>query len=265
MPCPNNGGINKAMLLLACDLDNTLIHKKYTPGDICIEYAEGKEKNFMSVTVCKALEHLDERICLVPVTGRSLAQYKRIDFFEKHVPQYAITSCGGILLRQGEIDRLWQMETEAIIQESAAPMRSMLNRLMIHPYISFVKMVDDIFIVAQSDKPYEVMNLLLEIAGTTIEVFNDNDRIYVIPRAINKGIALQKLRNQLDVEYVISAGDSVVDIPMLRVADIALVPTQSIADMIPAHHSIYPCYDQENDFADFIVKYACLAGDKHRT
>jgi HAD superfamily hydrolase (TIGR01484 family) len=245
------------MLLLACDLDNTLIHKKYIQGDICIEYAEGKEKNFMPATAYKALEHLDERICLVPVTGRSLAQYKRINFFEEHVPQYAITSCGGILLRQGEIDTRWQMETQAIIHESAAAMQIMLNALMIHPYISFVKMVDDIFIVAQSDNPHEVMNILSENAGATIEIYSDKDRIYVMPRAINKGIAIQKLRKQLDVEYVIGAGDSVVDIPMLRVADIALVPTQRIALMIPDQHSIYPCPYQKTDFADFILTYAC--------
>jgi hypothetical protein len=65
------------MILLACDLDNTLIHghSRAVEGDICVEYIIGKENSFMSQQSFSLYIKLDSNICFVPVTARSIEQF----------------------------------------------------------------------------------------------------------------------------------------------------------------------------------------------
>ena len=51
-------------------------------------------------------------------------------------------------------------------------------------------------------------------------------KVYIVPRQLNKGSALLRLKKRLGAELVIAAGDSGFDIPMLNQADFALAPAE---------------------------------------
>ena len=67
-------------ILLACDLDNTLIYsyKHRVPGDSCVEWLDGQEQSFMTERTQALLRQLPANVRLVPVTTRSKEQYQRI-------------------------------------------------------------------------------------------------------------------------------------------------------------------------------------------
>ena len=98
-----------AKIILACDLDNTLIYsyKHRTPEDICVEWLEGQEQSFMTAQTIRLLPRLARRLLLLPVTTRSQAQYQRL-VWPQGSPEWAITTNGGLLLHKGEVDTEWR-------------------------------------------------------------------------------------------------------------------------------------------------------------
>ncbi|MDR2247292.1 MAG: hypothetical protein LBE17_11595 [Treponema sp.] len=225
------------MILLACDLDNTLVHSQEYPGDICVEYKNGKPHAFMSPGVCRRLEELDPEICFVPVTGRSAEQYRRIRHFRTRVPPYALTSCGGVLLKAGKRDTLWQKAFHPLFAQTSEVMRLCLDQLLSQMLprgdVSWAKWVDRVFIVSQSPDVRGAVSLLSAQAySSALDFFMEADRLYVFPRGFNKGSAVDMLRRRLRPESLICAGDGLLDLPMLCAADIALVPDECMARQV---------------------------------
>jgi HAD superfamily hydrolase (TIGR01484 family) len=257
------------VILLACDLDNTLLHSPERPGDICAECKDGEAYTFMSSTVYQGLEELAPDIRLVPVTGRSVDQYRRIHYFTSRVPAYALTSCGGVLFRDGKQDMLWQAAFYPQVQKALKAMELCLNQLRARPDVSFAKWVDNTFIAAQSPDPQGIVSLLSQEADTSVvEVFREDERLYIFPQGLNKGSALNLLRREVQPELLICAGDSELDIPMLSIADIALVPNERLARQVkesPEFQGQLYCAGQDRannpiDFAEYIVTFAVKRG-----
>ncbi|MDR1352189.1 MAG: hypothetical protein LBK05_02810 [Treponema sp.] len=217
-----------AVILLACDLDDTLIHAQESPGDICVEYKDGKAHAFMPGDVYRKLGELDQDICLVPVTGKSAAQYQRIHYFASRIPPYALASCGGVLFRAGKRDPLWEEAFRLRFGGASEAMRlcldEMVSRLLPRGDISWAKWVDRIFIAARSPAACGLASFLSARAfGPALDFFAEADRLYAFPKGFSKGSALETLRRQLKPELLVCAGDGILDLPMLRAADIALV------------------------------------------
>ena len=86
-------------ILLACDLDNTLIHsyRHKKDNDICIETINDKQQGFISPHTYEFIKNIPENITLIPVTTRSIEQYMRIQW--KKAPEYALVANGTILLK----------------------------------------------------------------------------------------------------------------------------------------------------------------------
>jgi hydroxymethylpyrimidine pyrophosphatase-like HAD family hydrolase len=245
------------MILLACDLDNTLIHRHAGAEDVCVEYIDGKAHSFMSRNAYTMLESLDQRICLVPSTARSLAQYKRVTLFLRNIPQYAITSCGGTLLRKGIIDKVWQAGITGIVQAVSPEMTAVLDLLRSIPQAGYVKVVDNTFIFALSTVSDTIIQSPCFAAYTgKLSFINHNKKIYVIPYHIDKGAALDVIRSEVDACTLIAAGDSVLDIPLLNRADYALVPSADLAAQLTSPRiSIKP---DKSDFAAWILSTVIL-------
>jgi hydroxymethylpyrimidine pyrophosphatase-like HAD family hydrolase len=254
------------VILFACDLDNTLIHTQKRPGDICVERKDGEEHAFMSPGVYRGLEELEPGICFVPVTGKSAAQYRRIHYFTAHIPPYALASCGGVLFRGGERDPLWEEAFYPQIREASETMRRCLSQLLPRRDVSWAKWVDRVFIAAQSADPQGVASRLSQEAGSAaVEFFTEDSRLYIFPRGFNKGSAVNMLRLLVQPEILVCAGDSRLDLPMLRAADIALVPGESLARQLrdsPGFRGKLYCPERQTaggasaDFADYIIAFA---------
>ncbi|MDR2784781.1 MAG: hypothetical protein LBB83_02585 [Treponema sp.] len=222
------------MILLACDLDNTLIHYEKYPGDICVGYKNRKAHLFMPSNVYRCLEELDPEICLVPITGKSADQYRRIRYFRTRVPPCALTSCGGVLFRAGKRDPLWREAFHPLFAQASGAMRLCLNQLLSQLLprgdVSWAKWVDRVFIASQSPDARGIVSLLSGQAySSALEFFAEADRLYVFPRGFNKGTAVNMLRRRLQPELLICAGDGLLDLSMLCAADIALVPNECLA------------------------------------
>lgn len=214
-------------ILFASDLDNTLLfsHRNRRDTDRCVERLEGKEQGFCTPRTLELLPAVREKTLFIPVTTRSAAQYRRIQWPENCAPRYAVAANGGVLLDGEGVDPLWQARTEAL----AAPWRGELEELRVRvegiPIPKRCRMVDEVYLFAACGSGEEAEALAAPFLGkTALDVAVSGRKVYFFPPPINKGAALERLRERFLPERTVCAGDSVIDLPMLRAADLAVVP-----------------------------------------
>lgn len=216
------------MVIFASDIDNTLIHsyKRVSKDGICVEVKEGKELAYMSYYSYKLLQEINKKITFILITTRSIEQYRRLSILNNKVPKFALTTNGGVLLVDNVIDNDWYRETKKIIKDSSSEIQKSkdilkedINRC------SPVLFMDDLYVMTKSNDPQTIIaKFKEELDLTKIIIHRHRDKIFVIPRQLNKGIALQRLKKTINYKKVICAGDSILDIPMLDMADIAIYP-----------------------------------------
>ena len=85
---------------------------------------------------------------------------------------------------------------------------------------------------------------------------------YFLPPGIHKGAALLRLKKRLGADFTICAGDSEPDIPMLKAADLAIVPSGRLAGLVGGG-SVAVCGEGEN-FAEFVLETAIEAVRERR-
>lgn len=205
-------------MLFASDLDNTLIHsyRVAEAGDICVETRDGKKLSFMSPKSRGILKDIAARCAFVPVTTRSLEQYRRLDLGVK--PKYALVANGALLLTDGEVDGLWAAETRRGLNVTLPDVEP-------GEFLFDIRRVDDFFIFAKSkDPPRAVEYLKAVLKDSVFEARSVHDKIYILPAGLDKGVAVKRLRERISSGCVICAGDSELDLPMLEIADMAIVP-----------------------------------------
>ena len=205
-------------MLFASDLDNTLIHSYHTAkaGDVCVEVKDNTELSYMSPEAYSLLAEVASKCMFIPITSRSLEQYRRIDLGVK--PEYAIVAHGAILLVNGQVDEEWMIETRRQISDQ-------LPKLIECALFFDIRYVDGFFVFAKSKCAPRAVELLQSIVDTNkFKVCAAYDKIFIFPTRLNKGEALKRLKKRLRMETVVCAGDSELDVPMLTVADAAIVP-----------------------------------------
>jgi hydroxymethylpyrimidine pyrophosphatase-like HAD family hydrolase len=205
-------------ILFASDLDNTLIYsyKAAKAGDICVEVKDGKDLSFMPPEAYALLKEVAGNVLFVPVTTRSLEQYRRINLGVQ--PKYAVVAHGAVLLVDGQIDEAWAAESKALI---SAPLPVITESGWIYD----IRYVDNYFLFAKSPQPGEAVNRLMTmIDPERFDACFVHNKVYIFPKGFTKGLAIKRLRERLQPDAVISAGDSHLDVSMLMAADIAIAP-----------------------------------------
>lgn len=242
-------------ILFASDLDNTLlhsyVHKK--EGDICIEYKNQKEQGFVTKFVHDNFPLVIKKIDFVPVTCRSIAQVKRIGFFDKFA-KYIIASNGGRLLIDGNEDEKWSKKTSLIVQNHQKEFDKLMNKSAIESaYFKTAKIIDGSYYFLLTNDGIDTKQIFLDYQKETSLIgMTFKKKIYFTPKGIDKGIAVLKLKEKLGANLLIAAGDSSLDIAMLNVADIAIVPNEELKLQIKAK-TIY-INNTEDRFCDFVIK-----------
>lgn len=243
-------------IILACDLDNTLIYsyKHRTPEDICVEWLEGQEQSFMTAQTIRLLPQLARRLLLLPVTTRSRAQYQRL-VWPQGSPEWAITTNGGLLLHKGEVDTEWRdfaLGMAAGFHDSLQRLEAELGNIAGY---ARRRMVDDMYLYVVCQDKAAAEQCLADYADYGgLQVRRGGRKVYFLPPQINKGAALQRLREQRPDIRLIAAGDSELDVPMLAAADIALLPNAELAALLPEKVK-YICPANEH-FAEFVLNMA---------
>lgn len=215
-------------MIFFSDLDGTLIRsaQRKREGDIVVEYKDGREITCISPESAAILAELNS---IVPVTSRSIEQYKRIHI-PGFSPKYAITDNGGNLLVDGVPDRGWAAWSASIAEKYADEFKECQAVLESDPDRSFeVRLVDGLFLFTKSDDPERtLMRLLIGLAEMKgeLDLHNTGAKVYAVPKEINKGAAVKRFVDVMGLrgEKIVCAGDSVMDIPMLNIADIAIYP-----------------------------------------
>ena len=246
------------MIVFASDLDNTLIfsYKKRQQCQnptICVETKEGKELSFMTKKAYDKLQAVASSLIFVPITTRSVEQYERITFFEKKYPQYALTTNGGILLYENQIEKNWLFETKQMIESSEKELEKAKEILKKDMAICFeIRKVDDIFIYTKSMEPEKTAKILSQqLDLEKVFVDTNGEKIYVFPKILSKGLAIKRLKNFLQCDTIFSAGDSGFDISMLEEADISY---WSGKEKVMMKKGICHVYQQNvTNFAEYIL------------
>ncbi len=226
--------------LVACDLDRTLIYSKNAlwltgedrdaPAMVVAEVYDGAPLSFMTRAAEGLLHAVKEAAVFVPVTTRTQAQYERVQL-PGPVPEYALTSNGGVLLHRGVPDADWNAQLTARMAAECAPIGDIeahLSNPDFAPWILRLRRAEDLFTYAIIDRAampgafLEELTVLCAEAGWGVSV--QGRKLYCVPLPVNKSGALAEVARRMGAGTVIAAGDSLLDQDMLADADLAFRP-----------------------------------------
>lgn len=257
--------MERKKILFATDLDNTLIFSRRhrRPGNICVEYLDGAEQGFTTPEAWQDLLHaVSAAVTLLPVTTRSIAQYERIRWPDGARPAYAVTTNGGILLDRGVPDPDWLTVSLRLTIPYRPEFVRLSAELPKYPWCLRQKMVDGLYLfaVCPEGQPMEPIKALLQ-PRTSLTVESSGRKLYFFPPVFHKGAAVSQLRQRFQSSYLIAAGDSPLDLPMLSQADLALVPTQDLARRLPGIN-VQICPVSE-PFPNFVLRSVLSFAARH--
>ncbi len=216
------------MIIFNSDLDNTLIYSyKHDIGDAKrnVEIYQGREISFMTDKTYELLQKVKKEMLIVPTSTRTIEQYNRIDLGIGSF-KYALVCNGGILLVDGRKDESWYRESLSLAALSAAAIHTALRLLEGDSRRKFeLRFIEELFVFTKCSEPEKVVyDLRAQLRTDQVDIFNNGEKVYVLPRKLNKGAAVGRLREMLKPDFVIAAGDSEFDISMVTKADRGFVP-----------------------------------------
>ncbi|MDE7398566.1 MAG: HAD hydrolase family protein [Oscillospiraceae bacterium] len=226
-------------LVYASDLDQTLIFSRRfldahpSEGDfVCVERRNDTDLSYMDREVQTNLKRLaeDSRVVFIPVTTRDLMRYNRVELWQGAALEYAIVSNGGFILHNGNPIPEWSEIVTAGIDHT---MRKEITRYFETKFktrSTEVEFVDSIFLLCKIDDVFEFDAAVAELD----EMYYDwqferqGHKCLAIPANVTKGSALKWLcENKLNPQCVVTSGDGVLDLQMLRYGDYAFIPDTS--------------------------------------
>ena len=253
------------MILFAADLDNTLIYseKHRKRGDICIEWRDGAEQSFLPPEAVELLRELNRRCFFVPITTRSLEQYRRIRWPEGCEPAYAVTTNGAYLLRNGEIDGDWQEESAARFLPYRDALERKLSLFRQDTRCLRCRMVDERYAFAVCIDDAAAQSCARDYRDETpLTVCASGRKLYCFPPETDKGTAFLALRERLRAADTVCAGDSGIDLPMLRLARCAIVPAD-YPYPLPQDTDGTLCRADGGSFPLFVLRRVLSIADKN--
>ena len=258
-------------ILLACDLDNTLIHswKHRKEGDLCIEHIGEKEQGYMSRKAAELYSSLPENILLVPVTTRSVDQYRRIRWPGSREPDLAVTTNGAILLGPrddpgadiSDICHAWVSQSRSMYVPYRKAMDELREILLASGRCLRVRMVDDFYLFAYCEEGKDPKDAVPESAFRSgLQIVSSGRKIYFLPPAFNKGEAVRRLEGLLQPPRILAAGDTEIDLPMAERADRMFIPEKlyrSCGSDLPqtVRRKLTVC-PEGADFSEFVLREA---------
>ncbi|MBQ7501760.1 HAD hydrolase family protein [bacterium] len=235
----------KNNILFVSDLDNTLLYsvRRLPEGieSICVERLNGKEQGFFSLETVRMLKQILQRVTFVPVTTRSLEQYRRIKW-PWGEPPFALAANGGLLLENGEENLSWREASLALVKPYERAFAE-LEELVSADGLA-CRRIDGLFLFTPCRDAAEAEAAArLYRSRTELDIETTGRKLYAFPPPLNKGTGLERLLKSLGAQRVICAGDSEIDLPMLKLGDLALVPSRELFAQLPANGCLLPGRD----------------------
>lgn len=216
------------MIIFNSDMDNTIIYSyKHDIGKdkICAEIYQEREISFITAKTKELLEKVVDTVLMVPTTTRTIEQYERIDLGIGAF-KYVLACNGGVLLIDGQEDPHWYQDSLKLASEAKTEIQKAIKLLENDINRNFeLRYINELFLFTKSSQSEATISLLKgQLDLDKVDVFNNGVKIYVVPKKLDKGTAVIRLKEKLRADYVIAAGDSEFDIPMLEEADYAIAP-----------------------------------------
>lgn len=247
--------------LVTVDLDRTLIYSaaaiaegatEHTPAaDLlasaqCVEIYQERPQSFMSPASMATLVQLNAVAHVVPTTTRTIEQYRRIAL-PIGVPDFAITSNGGNILVAGQPDPTWTNRVADLLGTLGVGVDEVYARLARDaadsPWLRTMRIADGLFCYVVVELDLLPPQIVPAWAGWAAErgwnVSRQGRKIYVMPDPVTKQLAVDEVRTRLTVAPLAcySAGDGVLDQPMLVGADAAIRPRHGELEELGWRHS----------------------------
>ena len=238
-------------MLFASDLDQTLIysHRRLLNQELDqqirpVESLEDRFISFMTQNALGTLKGIAQSCLFVPVTTRTKLQYRRINFHEYGITHhYAVTSNGGTIFAEGVEDKDW---SQIILEgkDNCLAARDLIAKFNNIAHPSWVikdsgKLADDLFyyclIEREKIPATELAAFKIWASDNRWELSVQGRKLYLVPLNVNKKAAIQYIKEKEGITRVVAAGDSLLDLDMLKAADLALAP---------AHGELYSLYLQ---------------------
>lgn len=223
-------------MLFASDLDRTLIfsEKFINIDDEQVQLVEKKGSvkiSYMLNSSIEMLKSLSNKLLFVPVTTRSIEQYRRITVFQKEInPKYYIVCNGGNIFINGKLDKKWNKTIKSKLNNECLMMNEVikeLNKIRSTFNIEIIREVDDLFFYSKfndtlSEKIIDELTIWLE--KNNWRMIFSGKKIYFIPKHVNKSEAVKYVAEREDIKNIITSGDSLLDYDMARISSLFISP-----------------------------------------
>jgi hydroxymethylpyrimidine pyrophosphatase-like HAD family hydrolase len=223
--------------LCATDLDRTLIysrgaleahgHDKHSL--VAVERHEHKDASWMTTRAATAFAALPERAVVVPVTTRTPEQWHRVRL-PGPPPRYVITANGGVLLVNGRVDHSWDAAVAAQLA-SVAPLAEVwahASQICRPEWTVKLRNARGLFCYAVLLRKRVPAGFYAECAAWAAErgwrTSLQGRKLYWVPRPLTKMAAVAEVAARVGAKTVLAAGDSLLDLDLVRDADRAIVP-----------------------------------------
>lgn len=226
--------------LVGFDLDRTVVYSsaalmldgpdEAAPSLVVTEVYQGLPLSFMTRTAERALATLAAESVVVPVTTRTVAQYRRIRL---PLPDtgWAVTTNGAVVLHDGEPDADWTAALRTEMTAVSAPLPEVEERFAtgLPPgAVLRTRRAEDLFVYAIVDRAElpdaAVEAFAADLASLGWRVSVQGRKLYAVPVPIRKERALAAVAELIGATRTIAAGDSLLDREMLAWADVAIRP-----------------------------------------
>lgn len=222
-------------ILFASDLDQTLIYSRRSMGTETleselreVEYLDGLPQSFMTAKSQRTLWSLGEELVFLPVTTRTQEQYERVTgiYEGEEPPPFAVISNGAVILKDGQPLTEWSDR----IRQQCVSRQTIVEQLMpqIHRHFSEdwvlrIREADGWFVYLIIDReqfPIEKLpyykNIFRKI-GWNVSL--QGRKLYFMPESITKAGAMEYVKEEIGADFVVAAGDSLLDLDLLESAD----------------------------------------------
>lgn len=235
------------MNALFSDLDNTILF-----SDRKLDRYHISKKEFISVDAFTGLDnrvynsyiHKDilkyitsDKCLFVPVTARSIRRYRDIKVLADNI-RYAITSCGGYVLINNNIDTEYREMLNIDTEELEYISNSLYGKLVDNSYIK---------------TDYIDYNIIRRIKDK-YNIQRDDDSIIIAPKNVSKESAVKYILAKYNIDKIMYCGDTELDKNLLKIANYSMVPDNSILSIEPEkNYIIYNTFSK--DITDIYDKF----------
>jgi hypothetical protein len=222
--------------VLATDLDRTMIYSRHARAlgaddatAVCVELTDGEPTSWMAAPAADELARLAADALVVPVTTRTVEQYRRV-LLPGPAPRFAVAANGGVLLVDGRVDPDWTRRVAGRLRD-CFPLDRVWDQLAHVCHAEFTDQLRNaagLFCYAVVHPGRVPESFVADVSGWAAErgwlTSLQGSKLYLVPEQLTKSGAVARVCELAGADTVLAAGDSLLDIDLLLAADRGIHP-----------------------------------------